>query len=188
MSASAGDRRSVSGYSDASDMQQDDAYLQRVYDSLRTLLPAWAQDATADVHAYPSLTCTYTIEKHRIFVRVRDDKGVRFPECVLRHVMLHELAHVLNTRSTGHDEAFRAMMKRLLSAEVSASRPGFSLKRKPLAGSRRPVPTRCRRSTIRAPCCPGPVALVHPDRFFSFFCPPPLCVAAPPRPPSPPRR
>jgi hypothetical protein len=43
-------------------------------------------------------------------VKVRDDDGAFLPECVLRHVLLHELAHTVNA-AHGHDGAFRRWMR-----------------------------------------------------------------------------
>lgn len=81
----------MSWYEDLADREHDDAYLQDIYHRLQTDLPPDAQLRTADVHLYPSRRCTYTIAKQRVFVRVRDAKGEPIPECVLRHVILHEL-------------------------------------------------------------------------------------------------
>ncbi len=72
-------------------MEGDDAFLQDVCARLRTDLPAETRARTTAVHVYPSRRCTYTLDKRRIFVRVRDERGNLLPECVLREVVLHEL-------------------------------------------------------------------------------------------------
>lgn len=102
-------------YDDMAEMQADDAHLQTLYwDLLSHLLSqkGCLVDASPlrQVHAYPSRTCTYTINKQRIFVRMRDESGNRYADCVVRHVLLHEIAHVLNRFSTGHDDRFDTVM------------------------------------------------------------------------------
>jgi hypothetical protein len=117
----------MSWYTDEAAMARDDAFLQDVCARLRADLPTETQARTAAVHVYPSQRCTYTLDKRRIFVRVRDDGGNLLPECVLREVVLHELGsgpsvcdafflcrtngrarrpHVLNP-TYGHDNGFR---------------------------------------------------------------------------------
>lgn len=101
-------------YDDLAAMRADDRHLQRVYRRLRRRLRAsgaCAQSTAAlrHVHVYPSKTCTYTINKRRIFVRMRDAAGAAFPDCVLHHVLLHEVAHVLNDH-VGHTDAFRRIL------------------------------------------------------------------------------
>ena len=100
----------TSWYEDLAEMQRDDVALQRVYRALRTDLSPEARERTRDVHVYPSRRCTYTLAKQRIFVKVRDDAGGLLPECIIRHVLMHELAHTLNT-TVGHDSAFRRCLQ-----------------------------------------------------------------------------
>lgn len=69
-----------------------------------------ARQRTHGIHVYPSRRCTYTIAKRRIFVRVRDDADRFVPECALRHVLVHELAHTVNP-TEGHDRGFRGWMR-----------------------------------------------------------------------------
>ena len=106
----------ASWYEDDGDLERmraEDRYLQAVYRRLRRRCPHLSA-ATAGVHVYPSRHCTYTVNKRRIFVRVFDEaRGVCFPECVLAHVILHELAHVHNTRDLGHGPRFRSALRAL---------------------------------------------------------------------------
>ena len=98
-------------YEDLDEMARDDAVLQRVYAALRADLSADARARTRAVHVYPSRRCTYTIAKQRVFVKVRDDAtGAYLPECVVRHVLLHELAHTINP-THGHDSTFHRWMR-----------------------------------------------------------------------------
>ena len=99
-----------SWYTDMDAMRRDDAHLQAVMERLRTDLSAEARERLRGIHVYPSQKCTYTIDKERIFVRVRDDAGNILPDCVVRHVLLHELAHTLNP-TQGHDEGFRRWLR-----------------------------------------------------------------------------
>jgi hypothetical protein len=91
-------------------MGDDDAFLQEVYANLKRDLSGEARRRIASAHVYPSQRCTYTIAKERIFVKVRGQSGERLPECALRHILLHELAHVINP-SEGHDSSFWKWMR-----------------------------------------------------------------------------
>ena len=106
-------------YTDLDAMQEDDQYLQKVYASLRRELSQWfsymtpkttvnsqdAQEQTKHVHVYPSVKCSYTIAKERIFIKVRDENRQFVPECILRHVLMHELAHTINS-TEGYEGSF----------------------------------------------------------------------------------
>lgn len=100
----------MSWYDDVEAMEGDDAYLNAIVDRLIAELSSEARKRVAGVHIYPSRQCTYTINKQRIFVRVRDPAGDPYPECVIRHVLLHELAHVVNP-TVGHDPGFRQWLR-----------------------------------------------------------------------------
>ena len=100
----------VSWYNNLTEMQEDDAYLQDVYATLRGELSPEAQERTHSIHVYPSKRCSYTIGKERVFVRVRDDNGNFVSECALRYILLHELAHTVNP-TEGHDSSFRSWMR-----------------------------------------------------------------------------
>lgn len=93
-------------YSNMEQMAADDSYLQATFIDLKKDLSKEALHKVADVHVYPSLRCTYTIAKKRIFIKVRDDNGAPLPACVIRYVLLHELAHTINP-TEGHDNSFR---------------------------------------------------------------------------------
>lgn len=84
-------------------MERDDRRLQRLLREVRPRLCPGARARVAHVHVYPSRGCTYTLDKRRIFVRMDDAEGRPLDDCALRHVLLHELAHVLNRGGTGHD-------------------------------------------------------------------------------------
>jgi len=63
------------------------------------------------VQIYPSQSCTYTLNKSIVFIRVSIN-GEFLPECALHHIILHELAHVIND-TVGHDTSFWSKMKQL---------------------------------------------------------------------------
>lgn len=86
-------------------MEKDDEYLQKIDIALRRDLPQSIQACIKGVHSYPSLRCTYSIGKRRMFIRVRDEKGGLITPCALRHVLMHELAHIVN-HTIGHDAHF----------------------------------------------------------------------------------
>lgn len=90
-------------------MAADDAVLQRIYATLRADLTPEARARTRTVHVYPSRRCSYTIAKERVFVKVRRDGGY-LPECTIRHVLLHELAHTINP-THGHDRWFHSWLR-----------------------------------------------------------------------------
>jgi hypothetical protein len=95
----------MSWYTDLAAMERDDKYLQTVDMNLRRDLPRSIHRCIRDVHTYPSRRCTYAIAKKRIFIRVRDDRDALIPVCALRHVIMHELAHIVN-QTVGHNLEF----------------------------------------------------------------------------------
>ena len=114
-------------YDDIQEMQDDDTYLQKIYNELRTMLSEEAANRTQHVHVYPSKKCTYTLDKCRVFVRVwfhfslwdkknqmpiRDDDGKYLPVCAIHHILLHELAHTVN-ENIGHTLSFWNWMRKL---------------------------------------------------------------------------
>lgn len=50
---------------------------------------------------------SYTLNKEKTFLCLYDDKGDYYPLHAILHVLLHEIAHSLNTRTVGHDEIFQ---------------------------------------------------------------------------------
>ena len=117
----------ASWYDRMEDMRADDHHLQRLYDHVRARLGARCARARRRlrfVHVYPSRHCTYTVNKLRVFVRVRDGQGRAFPDCVLQYVLLHELAHVLNVQR-GHGSAFQEILADLVRCgAATAAAPG----------------------------------------------------------------
>lgn len=95
-------------------MLEDDRHVQRNWQAVLRGLCAGARARAAHVHVYPSQTCTYTIDKRRIFVCVRPPGTTAvLPDCVIQHVLLHEAAHVLNDRGRGHDGRFHRILDKM---------------------------------------------------------------------------
>ena len=107
----------MSWYTDLESMKRDDEYLQIVDINLRRDLPRSIHHCIRDVHTYPSVRCTYAIAKKRIFVRVRDDTGSLIPACALRHVIMHELAHIVN-QTVGHNLEFHRWLRWFRQSEA----------------------------------------------------------------------
>lgn len=57
---------------------------------------------------------SYTINKEKIFLCLKDENGDYYPLNMLVYVLLHEVAHQLNTQDIGHTEAFHAKFDELL--------------------------------------------------------------------------
>lgn len=100
-------------YEDLREMREDDEILQTELADLKGSMSPYHRSLVEGVHVYPSRSCTYTLDKARVFVRMRDDAGELLPSCALRHVILHELAHITNRGSVGHDSDFWAWLRSL---------------------------------------------------------------------------
>lgn len=95
------------------ELSEDDHILQNVLVGLLRTMEPERRRQVEGVHVYPSKSCTYTLDKTRIFVRMRDDDGALLPACALRHILLHELAHIVNRETVGHDAGFWTWLRRL---------------------------------------------------------------------------
>lgn len=100
-------------FDDPDEMAREDVHLQRIVRALASRLCPRARRRLETVHVYPSRSCTYTLDKRRVFVCCRDARGDRLPDCAVEWVLMHELAHVLNARSVGHDAPFQRTLDRL---------------------------------------------------------------------------
>jgi hypothetical protein len=58
---------------------------------------------------------SYTINKERTFMCLKDKNGDYYPLNHLIYVLLHEVAHILNTKDIGHTEAFNERFDELLN-------------------------------------------------------------------------
>ena len=58
---------------------------------------------------------SFTINKKTTFLCLKDKNGEYYPLNMLVHVLLHEVAHSLNTTDVGHTENFHKMFDQLLA-------------------------------------------------------------------------
>lgn len=56
---------------------------------------------------------SYTINKHKVFLCLKDEKNYYYDDMMLLHVLLHEIGHVL-CNSIGHTEEFNNIFQALL--------------------------------------------------------------------------
>lgn len=72
---------------------------------------------------------SYTINKEKIFLKVKDDNGLYYPLNMLVYVTLHELAHLLNKKDVGHTEEFHRIFDDLLirAADTGAFNPSIPI-------------------------------------------------------------
>ncbi len=60
---------------------------------------------------------SYTINKEKTYLCLYDEKGALYPDYMLRYVLLHEFAHVLN-HEIGHPPSFTNKFNELLNKAV----------------------------------------------------------------------
>jgi hypothetical protein len=57
---------------------------------------------------------SYTINKQKIYLCLRDEHGDYYPTNMLIYVLIHEFAHYLNKEDIGHTEKFHQIFDQLL--------------------------------------------------------------------------
>lgn len=57
---------------------------------------------------------SYTINKHTIYLCLRDENNKYYNDNMLTYVLLHEVAHFLNRENEGHTEEFNSVFNTLL--------------------------------------------------------------------------
>jgi hypothetical protein len=57
---------------------------------------------------------SYTINKEKVYLCLKDENGEYYPESFLRFVLIHEIAHVLNKKDVGHTDEFNRIFDELL--------------------------------------------------------------------------
>ena len=57
---------------------------------------------------------SYTINKEKIYLCLKDEKNQYYPDNMLIYVTLHELAHLINKEDVGHTEKFHKIFDELL--------------------------------------------------------------------------
>lgn len=87
---------------------QDDPMLDRLK---FVLIPVHPVIKTLDLYKADK---SYTINKQKIYLCVKDKNGEYYPLNMLVYVALHEIAHLLNTYDVGHTEKFHEIFNQLL--------------------------------------------------------------------------
>lgn len=62
---------------------------------------------------------SYTINKEKIYICLKDEKEDYYPTNHLVYVMIHELAHLVNKDDVGHTPKFHAIFEELLDKAYS---------------------------------------------------------------------
>ena len=72
---------------------------------------------------------SYTINKSKIFLCLKDKNGDYYPLNLLCYVLLHEISHLLNTKDVGHTEEFHRIFDKLLekATELGAFNPSIPI-------------------------------------------------------------
>jgi len=103
--------------------QQDDPMLHRLKEVLKPVHPA-----IETLKLYKAKK-SYTINKSKIFLCVKDKNGEYYPLNMLIYVLLHELSHFLNTKDVGHTEEFHRIFDELLlkAAQIGVFNPSIPI-------------------------------------------------------------
>ena len=89
-------------------LQQDDPMLHRLKDVLSPIHPS-----IKNLKLYKS-DKSYTINKDKIYLCLTDRNGDYYPLSTHSYVLLHEIAHFLNTYDVGHTPKFYEIFDELL--------------------------------------------------------------------------
>lgn len=88
--------------------QQDDPMLYKLKQIMKPLHPD-----IKNLKLYKG-NKSYTINKDKIYLCLRDEKGEYYPTNMLVYVLLHEFAHYLNKDDIGHTEKFHKIFEDLI--------------------------------------------------------------------------
>jgi hypothetical protein len=90
-----------------------DPVIQRLKDDLTTIIP--------ELESIPVLEDdkSYTVNKNRIYLCIRDASGSYYSRDILTFVLVHEVAHVL-CPDVGHTPLFKEIFNALLEKVVAA--------------------------------------------------------------------
>lgn len=92
---------------------QEDPVLLNIKETLLPIHPA-----VKDLKLYKG-DKSYTINKEKIYICLKDENGNYYPTNMLIYVVLHELAHLINKNDIGHTENFRKIFDDLLDKAES---------------------------------------------------------------------
>jgi len=94
--------------------QQTDPMIKQLKDTLSVIFPD-----IKDIKIYESEGKSYTINKEKVYLCIRDENNQYYNKNMLLYVLLHEYAHVLNT-SIGHNEEFQEIFDNVLNKAIEA--------------------------------------------------------------------
>jgi hypothetical protein len=94
--------------------QQNDPMIKELKDILSPVFPG-----INDVKIYESEGKSYTINKEKVFLCLRDENNEYYNKNMLIYVLLHEYAHVVN-KSVGHNEEFHEIFDNILEQAIDA--------------------------------------------------------------------
>lgn len=95
-------------YNEKDQQLQEDPVLLNIKEMLVPIHPA-----VKDLKLYKGEK-SYTLNKEKIFICLKDENGNYYPTNMLVYVVLHELAHVINKNDIGHTENFMKIFDELL--------------------------------------------------------------------------
>ena len=72
-----------------------------------------------DIKIYESEGKSYTINKEKVYLCLKDENNEYYNKNMLLYVLLHEYAHVLN-KSVGHNEEFQEIFDNVLDKAIQA--------------------------------------------------------------------
>ena len=103
---------------------QDDPMLHRLKDVVSKVHPLASR-----LKLYKSDKNSYTLNKEKIFLRVTDEQGNYYALNMLVYVLLHEMAHMINTVDVGHTEEFHRVFDELLdkATDVGVFNPSIPI-------------------------------------------------------------
>ena len=104
-------------------LQQDDPMLHRLRAVLEPVHPV-----VKNLRLYKG-DKSYTINKEKIFLNLKDPQGEYYPLNMLVYVTLHEISHLINTKDVGHTEEFHRIFDELLlkAAEQGSFNPSIPI-------------------------------------------------------------
>jgi hypothetical protein len=101
-------------YNIKENMLQDDPKLRELKELIVKLDPSYAK-----IKLYKG-NKSYTINKEKIYLCLKDEKGEYYPINMLVMVVLHEIAHLLNKDDVGHTEKFHTIFEDLKDKAAAA--------------------------------------------------------------------
>lgn len=93
--------------------------LHQIYTTLRQRGKHTVAECILNTPIFVDANCSYTVDKSKVYIKMVDQQtGKWFPSCVVEQVILHEIAHALDKKSVGHDEAFEQTLTRIIDHRV----------------------------------------------------------------------